>query len=60
MASEASEMLRFAQEELDKKYKEVYKKLYSWKDSIHLIQEVLTWKKPLFSLVLYIGIHWLF
>ena len=53
-------MLRFAQEELDKKYKEVYKKLYSWKDSIHLIQEVLTWKKPLFSLVLYIGIHWLF
>ena len=51
---------RFTQEKLESYYEDTCRRLWPWRDTIDLVQEVLTWKKPLLSLVLYITVHWTF
>ncbi len=50
----------FAQEKLERIYLKTYGYLRPYKGAIELAQEVLVWKKPIASALLYIVIHWMF
>ena len=51
---------RFTQERLEHYYNKLKGKLSPWKDVVHFIQDVLTWKQPPFSLLLFVAVHWIF
>ena len=50
----------FAQEKLEKIFAKTYRYLRPYKGAVELAEEVLVWKKPLASALVYIAIHWIF
>lgn len=50
----------FIQEKLESIYKKTHEFLGPYRKSIELFQDVLVWKKPVASIMMYIVIHWMF
>lgn len=52
--------LVFAQRKLEENYGKVYRRLEPWRDAIQTGKEVLVWKRPVLSVLLYAVTHWVF
>ena len=50
----------FVQRKLKNLYEKTYKYLVRRKDCIETTEDVLVWRRPFMSTLLYIAVHWLF
>ncbi len=60
ISSSPAHQAKFAQQKLERIYARTYVYLRPYKGAVELAQEVLVWKKPVASALLYIAIHWMF
>lgn len=60
ISSSPARQALFIQQKLEKIYKKTHELLAPYRRVIELFEDVLVWKKPIPSIVMYIVIHWIF
>ena len=50
----------FVQRRLEDAYRKTYARLNGYRNALEYIREVLVWRRPYASAVLYLAIHWVF
>ena len=52
--------LAFTQRRLEELYGKVCRQLGPWRSIVDAGQEVLLWRRPVYAVLVYLGVHWLF